>query len=223
MIEIKSTSPILAATLNRCLTNLSRIKTLVSSHEISQNSDVLRLCVVFLHATVEDCMRNLIYFHITSNLDAELLNQIPFKDHNNHGRPEKLALGELLKYKDSSIDSLILNSIEEYVNRLTFNNSSDIIKWLIKFKLDFENLKVLLPKIDLLFSRRHNIVHNSDFDTQRSDLNSTLVFTDFENHKLFMIDKEFINDGMATVSSLFMLLIAKFTTDHEISLKNLPR
>jgi hypothetical protein len=63
MISIKcAEAPILAEALNRGLSNLYRTKRLVDEYDYTKNDDLLRLSIVFIHATLEDVMRNLIFY-----------------------------------------------------------------------------------------------------------------------------------------------------------------
>ena len=137
MIEIKCTdAPIFAASMSRCFMNISRVGDLLTTFKEHENDDILRLAVVFLHSTIEDCMRNIIYFYIVENPSEEILNEIPLFEFSNSGRPEKFHLGHLLKFKDEMIWNVVERSVLEFVNRQTFNSSTDIVKWLKKTKID---------------------------------------------------------------------------------------
>jgi hypothetical protein len=224
MISIECNSaPILAASLSRCFSNVSRVSSLIETYKNSQNEDILRLSIVYLHSTLEDCMRNLIFHYLDSNHSIENINSIPLIGHTNTKRAEKFFLGELIKFKDKSITSLISESIEEFVNRETFNNSNDIARWLDKCKVDKTKVINLLPQINDIISRRHNVVHNSDFSVNRSILSQeNKVKHDVENDVVTSIDLKTIEAWISVVSQFFMEIIPSFIPKGgEITMKNI--
>ncbi|MFQ3247634.1 MAG: hypothetical protein ACI9SP_004293 [Arenicella sp.] len=225
MIKIKSDSaPILAASLSRCFSNTARVSDLLGVYKDTKNQDVLRMCVSFLHATVEDCMRNLVYFRLTRSKSKSVLNQVPLIGTSNTGRSEKFLLGELIRFENESVDSIIEKSICEYVNRLTFNNTNDIMAYVSQFNLDGKDIVPLLSDLDSLITRRHNIVHNSDFATNRSLLNieAEVQLGTKDSYELEPIDSETVELWLSTTSKFFMQIIPLFLPDGEsISLQNM--
>lgn len=225
MIKIQCKSaPILAASLSRCFSNTTRVSDLLEVYKDTENQDVLRMCVSFLHATVEDCMRNLVYFKLTSSKSRDVLNQVPLIGATSTGRPEKFLLGELLRFENESVDSIIEKSVCEYVNRLTFNNTTDVMACVNKFNLDGKDIVPLLSDLDSLITRRHNIVHNSDFSINRSLLNieAEVQLGSKDSYELKPIDVEMVESWLSTTSQFFMKIIPLFLPKGEgIILQNM--
>ncbi|MBW2740039.1 MAG: hypothetical protein JRE64_14615 [Deltaproteobacteria bacterium] len=213
MIEIEcKEAPILASSLSRCFANTTRISSLLSNYRDSNNSDILRMCVPFLHATIEDCMRNLLFFSLTNTQSKDLLNQVPLKGISNTGRSEKFLLGELAKFGNVTVKAIVEQSVGEYVNRLTFNSSKDIMNWIKKLKINDSEIVPMLSALDELISRRHNIVHNSDYSVNRSLLNSEVVVQlgTEDSYDFTSIDAEMIEKWLSVTSRFFMVIIPLF-------------
>jgi len=225
MIKIQCKSaPILAASLSRCFSNIARVSDLLGVYNDTENRDILRMCVSFLHATVEDCMRNLVYYKLILSNSRDELNQVPLIGTTNTGRPEKFLLGELLRFENESVDSIIEKSVCEYVNRLTFNNTTDIMAYVNKFNLEGKDIVPLLSDLNSLITRRHNVVHNSDFSINRSLLNMKVAvhLETKESYDLEPIDAEMVESWLSTTSQFFMIIIPLFLPSGEgITMQNI--
>lgn len=163
-------APILAESLNRGLANLNRTNELVTNYELTANKDILRLSVVFIHATLEDVLRNLIFFKLHQLEHNSALLEVPLI--NTQGRKDKINLSDLIKYQSLTVKDLLVQSCLEYVDRLTFNNSNDILKWFDKFQITNKDITEYLSSIEELLQRRHKIVHNADLPTDRLQMNT---------------------------------------------------
>ena len=78
------------------------------------------------------------------------------------GKPCKFHLGDLLKFNNEKIDTVIKNSVHEYLSRQTYNNTNDINSLILDMGLKKEIFQPFYPIIDLLCNRRHKIVHEGD-------------------------------------------------------------
>ena len=164
------------------------------------------------------------YFKLTRSKCKSVLNKVPLMGASNTGRPDKFLLGELIRFENESVDSIIEKSICEYVNRLTFNNTNDIMTYVRQFNLDGKDIVPLLSDLDSLIARRHNIVHNSDFETNRSLLNieAEVQLGTKDSYGLEPIDSEMVELWLSTTSNFFMQIIPLFLPESEsISLKNM--
>lgn len=112
-------------------------------------SDILRAAVVFLHATLEDFLRS-IERVLLPYCDEKTLNEI------------RLPLGQLAAHREKVVLEVIQESVDGYLNRRTYNNKKDIANLLKKLSIDIEPVGPLLPKLDSLMKRRHQIVHRAD-------------------------------------------------------------
>ncbi len=169
MIKITCTeAPIFAQIVNRNFVNITRVSRLLDDFTKSLNQDILRLCVVYLHASSEDLLRNVYFYHITNSDHSNLLGKIPLFE--SDGKKEKFNFQDLKYFKNYTIEEIMNKSCEEYANRLTFNNTNDIISVFNKFNVSTEKIKHLLPQVQEIFLRRHLIVHNLDMNTNRFHL-----------------------------------------------------
>lgn len=146
--------------LRRCCENLHRVGMLVGSAAEPAGADILRSAVVFLHASMEDCLRSVVAAYLPL-VGEEALNRVPLLGNNR--RVEKFQLGALARHRDASVADLIFRSVTEYAQNLTFNSTAEIVRHLDS--LGFVVFpRELFPKLDAMISRRHRIVHRADYD-----------------------------------------------------------
>jgi len=130
-------------------------------------ADLLRAAVVFTHAALEGLLRGLgrLYLH-EARLAA--LDSVPLAGQDIGHRPEKFSLGSLAKHRGKTIDQLIEESVEEYLNKKSFSDTNDICALLDQIEVPIDQkIKKILPSIQELMRRRHQIVHQADrVDTQ---------------------------------------------------------
>jgi hypothetical protein len=126
------------------------------------STDVLRSAVVLIHATLEELLRSVARFRFDRIRDVETLKTIPLLG--NQGKnASKYFLGDLIKHKDLTVDSLISQSVKEYYNTsVTYNHQGDIVRVLNQCNFDIDKFKKYLPILDEMISRRHRIVHHGD-------------------------------------------------------------
>lgn len=158
--------------LRRFLMNMKRIGDLLallkSEHKFESatiRGDIARTVVVFLHATFEDLLRSA----ARQRLDAgkwQNLNIIPLIG----ASTEKFKLGALSTHREKTVDQLIQESVEDYLNKRTFGSTDAVDQFLVEIGLDSEPLKHLYTELAQLMTCRHRIVHHADL---RSPTDST--------------------------------------------------
>jgi hypothetical protein len=128
-----------------------------------QESDLLRAGVVFLHATLEDLLRNLAAWRLPRST-SEVLARIPFVG--GDGRRTTLTLGDLAGYRGRSVEEVISASVIAHLTRSSYNDTNDIAKLLSEIELPQDARKRLMDShgvgLSLIMSRRHQIVHRLD-------------------------------------------------------------
>jgi hypothetical protein len=151
---------------------IDRVRNLVAIYEVTLSTsrrgrkpigstDVLRAAVVLLHAGMEEFLRELIRFDWPHSTE-EVLNQVPLRGQGWRTRPEKFFLGRLTAFRNETVESVINNSIREYLETTNFNNSTEIAATLKSLGIDPACAVKLYPAIDDLTARRHRIVHKGD-------------------------------------------------------------
>lgn len=143
--------------------NILTIYNEVSARQIGTaeiNTDLLRACVVFLHAAIEEIVRNL---HISriDLIDPSDLNAIPLAGQMT-SRPKAIQLGDLKQFEGLVVENLIRNSVEEFTNRFNLNNTTELATALQRVKLPVRSFVSIFPELQPLMQRRHQIVHQMD-------------------------------------------------------------
>jgi|694.fasta_scaffold54441_1 hypothetical protein len=222
MIRIECESaPILAMNFKRNFNNISRVSELVKLYQSSSNQDLLRLSIVYLHASLEDCIRNVMYFKLSSSIDASLLNGVTFYDDVSGVRVDKIRLGDLLRFKGRTVEELIDLSIVDFVNRQTFNGAGDLVKVYQKHGVSVEPIKDILPDLEELITRRHEIVHNSDLYTDRKNLNSEAVIFNDGTNNANDIDSKYVEKSINATTRFLIYTIKSFLPEGgKLSLQN---
>ncbi len=154
--------------------NLSRVNHLLAIYQILyghgkgrrsvHKTDLLRAAVVFLHATLEDCLRSVALDYLPKT-GLETINKIPLAGSRSI-RAEKFPLGRLIEHRGKTGDDLINESITQHLERCSFNDTTDISNLLESMGFLSEGMQRTLPTLQRLMSRRHQIVHQAD----RSDV-----------------------------------------------------
>jgi hypothetical protein len=151
--------------------NLARARNLVAIYETHllgtgkgrrpvSSSDILRAAVVFLHASLEDFLRNLAEWKIPQ-ADAAVLNKIPLVGQSN-GRAEKFYLGELSSHRSKTIDQLFKESVSAYLEKSNYNNIGELKTLLKDVGIDPNSVSSTYSDLAKVMSRRHHIVHRVD-------------------------------------------------------------
>jgi hypothetical protein len=123
--------------------------------------DVLRAAVVFLHASLEEVVRNL-FVRRLPNVTPEKLDQIPLVGSLGHHRPSKILLGSLVQFRGEFVENVIKKSIDAYVDTFNLNNTSELAQCLELAEIDVDLLRQHFALLNELMQRRHQIVHQMD-------------------------------------------------------------
>ncbi len=164
---------LLVALEGRFRENLDRVRSLVdlydrvtgltSGRPSVQEAELLRTAVIFLHASLEDLLRNLAEWRLPA-ASTEVLSQIPFVG--GDGRRTTLTLGDLAAHRDRPVEYIISKSVIAYLNRSSYNNPEDIAKLLGQVGLTQKTKERLMSSyakpLRALMSRRHQIAHRLD-------------------------------------------------------------
>lgn len=132
----------------------------------THNLDILRTSVVFTHSTLEDYLRNILAIKLPSS-DACMLSNIPLIGTSENGRKTKFDLGDLVLLQGLKVEKVIENSVKDYLNYVSFNDTNDISAHLKKISINITpEIIELLPILNEFIKRRHNIVHNADRESE---------------------------------------------------------
>lgn len=155
--------------------NIGRVKNLINlfrsltarkrGRRSTNETDLLRVAIVLLHSSMEDCLRSILKLRLPEVGSKETLKKIPLiSSSNNDRRNTKFELGELMEYKGETIQTIIEKSIEKYFDEVSFNDVSDITANLssINIILTDEIKERYFSTITQMIKRRHNIVHQAD-------------------------------------------------------------
>lgn len=122
----------------------------------------LRAVVVLLHASLEDALREIVRLKLPE-CPTEVLDEVPLVGVSSTGQPRKFWLGELSRHQGKTVDELIQESIDEFLNKMSFNSTDDIAHMLEKkLGIDISSLRQYFPVLAQMISRRHQIVHTAD-------------------------------------------------------------
>lgn len=125
----------------------------------SAADDVLRSAVVLTHACLEDFLRTLISRMLPEG-DECALRDIPLAG-TGRGKPQ-FHLGQLAQHRQKTVDAVIRESIAEFLDRTTFNNTTEIAQVLELLRLNVKQVERNFSGLNQMIGRRHQIVHRSD-------------------------------------------------------------
>ena len=151
--------------------NLSRIDNLVRIYdELSpptqgrrprNATDILRAAVVLLHASIEDFMRGVLEYKLPK-ASAEVIDGIPLVGTSHSSMPSKFLLGSLVGHQAKTVEELITESVNSYLQVLSFNSTHELAYALKRLGLPVEDHNSHFGDLDKLIRRRHHIVHQAD-------------------------------------------------------------
>ena len=151
--------------------NLGRVRSLVAAYRAAvgprqgrpnvQQSDILRAAVVLLHAGLEDTLRTVAAERLPVAVPG-VLSRIPFSWQG--GRKTTATLGDLSAYRNLSVADLIVEAVDAFLDRATYNNVTEIAGLLGDIGLSPALVIPFASEIEALMRRRHQIVHRMDRD-----------------------------------------------------------
>jgi hypothetical protein len=120
-------------------------------------NDILRAVVVLTHAYLEEFLRTLGRALMPLG-SKEVLDDIPLTG--TRGRAQNFRLGSLRRHFDKSVEQVVEESVDEHLERCTFNNKTEVKQFLEKLgiKVAGEDLETL----NEMMQRRHLIAHRAD-------------------------------------------------------------
>lgn len=186
--------------------NVDRVKNLVliyethlagegSGRRTHQKTDVLRAATVLLHATLEDLLRSLAYWKLPAAA-PNVLDQFPLAG---HGPAMKYSLGALATHRGRTVDEIIKDSVDSFLERSNYNSSAEVAKLLGQVALNVSSLQGHFAELDELMSRRHQIVHRADIDVSGGR----------GNHKVSSIGVATVNRWIRNVEAFSTNLLAQ--------------
>jgi len=198
MIEVESTQ------------NLERARSLIECYKLLElynlgsplhRGDLLRACVVFLHSTIEELVRNLFLSRLP-HCDRSVLNEIPFSSHEANHRARGVLLGDLLEnFQGKLVENVIIDSINAYVDVLNINNTDQLSAHFVKVDVEISPLRSLMSDLNTLMFRRHQIVHQMDrSDRLDPDREPVTEITLDLVEKWFQATEELVNRVVAQVT-----------------------
>jgi len=167
----KNINELFRSHLRRAANNLGRASSLLQLYydlnkgkrgrKRTEQTDILRSAVVFLHATLEDYLRSVASVYLPQ-ANAESLNDIPLLGSTDTGRAEKFSLGKLSSFRGKTVEEVITESVHSHLSRTSFNNIHDIVHLLTSMSISTKRIEQYFPELEKMIKRRHQIVHNAD-------------------------------------------------------------
>jgi hypothetical protein len=115
------------------------------------------------------------------------LNDIPLIGTSKSGRPEKFHLGALERHRAKTVDQVISESVEVYLNRANFSSCADVERLLLQMSLDARAFKTLFPDLEQMMQRRHRIVHEADIPRAEGKAPLAWTFGDQFNLSVWLL------------------------------------
>lgn len=132
-------------------------------------TDILRAGVVFLHSTLEDCLRSIILskkIAMLSTTEADfkavLANVNLVGDNTGKSSVKKYTLSEFWDVKDKPVIMIVEEALRDKVSYMTFNDYSQIVASLATVGINLSTNFNPDGIIDNYINRRHKIVHEAD-------------------------------------------------------------
>ena len=149
-------------------------------------ADIRRTIIVFLHATFEDVLRTMARQRIAA-AKSDILDKIPLVGTSRSGRAEKFHLGALIAHRGKTVDQLIQESVENYLDRESFGSCHDVDEVLTQIGLDTAPFKPLYPDLDQMMKRRHRIVHEADLPSPKDSVSDPWTIGDDFNLAVWLL------------------------------------
>lgn len=179
--------------------NIARIQHLVERYEELSSDDtershvpaqdLLRSAVVFLHAALEDVIRSLALWKLSTVGDKEALRDVGLPG---NLQSSQFHLGHLTYHRGKTVDELLEEAVNEYLEESNFNHPGEIKQMLERCGLDSSCVEGYESGLHPMMKRRHWIVHRMD---RNYDVDS-------EQPSARSLDKSTVETWKHTVSEL---------------------
>jgi hypothetical protein len=153
--------------------NLERVRGMVATYESLTgegrgrrsitHADVLRAAVGLLHATLEELLRSLCEWKMAS-ASPDSLSEIPLAG--TRGKT-KFGIQELAGFRGMSLDEVIAQSMNAFLNRFRCNHPGDVKAVFEKVGIDPKIVNEYTRTLAAMMSRRHLIAHRVDRNLMR--------------------------------------------------------
>ena len=194
----------------RVESNIGRVRNLIEIYETHLmgkgsgrrghlETDVLRSATVFLHASLEDFLRSLAYWKLPE-AEKSVIDNIPIVG--SEGNAKKFWLGELVEHRGKSVDELITESVNEYLERSNYNNIDELSSFLNSISVDPAKVNNRFSDLSELMERRHQIVHRGDIDESGGR----------GNHRVRSLGRSPISRWVAAVEEFTRAVLAEIRT-----------
>ena len=171
-VQLKHLDPELRRIIKRSATNQIRVYGLIKFHDVcnvegafdgkvSEPSDILRACVVLLHATLEDTLRSVALFMLPVKSGPEAWDNL----RRDSGKPEKFTLGWLSKFHDKTVKEVLREQADLSLARTSythFKQVEDLLKSIGLMPPPLRNFADFERELQEMIVRRHRIVHSAD-------------------------------------------------------------
>jgi hypothetical protein len=134
---------------------------LATACDASSRDEILRAVVVLTHAYLEDFLRTVAQIYLPL-AGEKVLDDVPLAGLSKTGRTEKFTLGKLMRHKGKAVDDVIRESISEFLERSTFNSTTEIAALLEQLGFNAADHNQKFPGISAMIERRHLVVHRAD-------------------------------------------------------------
>lgn len=122
-------------------------------------TDVLRAAVVFLHATMEELLRDLSRWKWADN--PQVLATLPLPD--KLKTEKKFTLESLHAHAGKTVRDLIQESVEYYLhNYQNYNDTGQVAGAVGSLGVDVNDVNAKFDDLQSMIKRRHHIVHRGD-------------------------------------------------------------
>jgi hypothetical protein len=147
---------------------MQRVNNLIAIHneglkgrtiDPSRKQDLLRSAVVFMHASIEDLLRELLRWQSPTE-KREFLQLLRFDV--GSARKERISVEELAAFRTLSVEELLEQSIAAHLQRRSFNDTNEVVDALTLIGVRKTTYENALPDLSKMIKRRHKIVHNGD-------------------------------------------------------------
>ena len=122
--------------------------------------DIVRSAIVLLHAAMEDFLRTVLFDWIPREEDSFICT-LPLAG---TPRSDKYKIKDLIQHRGKSIDTVLDESISQWLNQFSFNSVPDVVSALEHVGLQDEEWDTFFADLAAMMKRRHRIVHYTDLN-----------------------------------------------------------
>ena len=106
-------------------------------------------------------------------------------------------MGMLKKYPGKSLADVVRDSIEEWLSKKNFGNTTAVCDILNDLQINYEEQKKYLSGLGKLMDRRHRIVHNADLASPTDDEPQKITLDESREITRWFFDVDFFVSELA--------------------------